>query len=172
MSYSLEHIEKVPAESSKGGSLLNRTKPSLKMRRRIGRCRRNSVLHFFRFRPFRNRLEDDLKRIASYDENWWKQYDAEKPEAITYNNVRAFLNFNPNDVLLKGAEVLPKQNATLLIEWNLDAFMCSLNIGEQTFSYSILTFDGAEPLIGEASTLDKKAIQKFFERLSSIYKID
>lgn len=115
-------------------------------------------------------IDSSLKEIENYPDSWWKEYNADKPEQATFDNVAQFLDYNENDLLLSGAEVLPEFNATLLLEWNMDSFMCSLNIGETEFSYSILSFkDLDNPLLGQASLRDKNAICEFFSRLDSVY---
>ena len=115
-------------------------------------------------------LDSSLKEIENYPDSWWQEYNADKPEQVTFDNVAHFLDYNEKDLLLSGAEVLPEPNATLLIEWNMDSFMCSLNIGEAEFSYSILSFkDLDNPLLGQASLRDKNAICEFFSRLESVY---
>lgn len=115
-------------------------------------------------------LDSSLKEIENYPDSWWKEYNADKPEKVTFDNVAHFLDYSENDFLLSGAEVLPELNATLLIEWNMDSFMCSLNIGEAEFSYSILPFNDLEnPLLGQASLQDKNAIREFFSHLESVY---
>lgn len=115
-------------------------------------------------------LDSSLKEIENYPDSWWQEYNADKPEQVTFDNVAHFLDNNEKDLLLSGAEVLPEPNATLLIEWNMDSFMCSLNIGEAEFSYSILSFkDLDNPLLGQASLRDKNAICEFFSRLESVY---
>ena len=115
-------------------------------------------------------LDSSLKEIENYPDSWWKEYNVDKPEQVTFDNVAHFLDYNEKDLLLSGAEVLPEPNATLLIEWNMDSFMCSLNIGEAEFSYSILPFkDLDNPLLGQASLRDENAICEFFSRLESIY---
>lgn len=115
-------------------------------------------------------LDSSLEKIQNYPDSWWKEYNADKPEQVTFDNVAHFLDYNEKDLLLSGAEVLPEPNATLLIEWNMDSFMCSLNIGEAEFSYSILPFkDLDNPLLGQASLRDKNAICEFFSRLESVY---
>lgn len=115
-------------------------------------------------------LDSSLKEIESYPDSWWQEYNADKPEQVTFDNVAHFLDYNEKDLLLSGAEVLPEPNATLLIEWNMGSFMCSLNIGESEFSYSILSFkDLDNPLLGQASLRDKNAICEFFSRLESAY---
>lgn len=115
-------------------------------------------------------LDSSLKEIENYPDSWWKEYNADKPKQITFDNVAHFLDYSEKDFLLSGSEVFPKFNATLLIEWNMDSFMCSLNIGEEEFSYSILPFDNMDnPLLGQASVKDGNAIQEFFNRLESVY---
>lgn len=115
-------------------------------------------------------LDSSLKEIERYPDSWWEDYNADKPEQVTFDNVTRFLDCNKKDSLLSGAEVLPELNATLLIEWNMDSFMCSLNIGESEFSYSILPLDDLDnPLLGQASLQDESAILEFFNRLESVY---
>lgn len=115
-------------------------------------------------------LDSSLKGIMDYSDSWWENYDAEKPEQVTFDNVVRFFDVNKNDALLKNAEVLPSPNATLLIEWDSDSFMCSLYIGETEFSYSILPLSDLEkPLLGQASMEEEKAILEFFNLLETVY---
>lgn len=115
-------------------------------------------------------LDSSLKAVRDLPDSWWKEYGADRPEQITFDNVSRFLDANKNDALFEGAEILAEPNATLLIEWRLDSFMCSLNIGEKEFSYSILSFSNMDnPLLGQASVKDGNAIQEFFNRLGSVY---
>ena len=118
----------------------------------------------------RGHIDDNIAKIKSYPSSWWEKYEAERPKQVTFDNVSRFLDVNKNDVLLKGAEILPEPNATLLIEWDSDSFMCSLYIGETEFSYSILPLNDLEkPLLGQASMEEEKAILEFFNRLETVY---
>ena len=118
----------------------------------------------------RGHIEDNIAKIKSYPSSWWEKYEAERPKQVTFDNVFRFLDVNKNDVLLRGAEILPEPNATLLIEWDSNSFMCSLYIGETEFSYSILPLNDLEkPLLGQASMEEEKAILEFFNRLETVY---
>lgn len=117
----------------------------------------------------RDCLSANIEKIKCYPNSWWDKFDADKPEEITFCNTGFFLNINTNDTLLEGAEILPKRNATLLIEWNTDKFMCSVNVGEADFSYSILNFKNKKSLFGQASIKDENEILVFFKQLESAY---
>lgn len=118
---------------------------------------------------YRSHIDESIEKIKSYPSNWWEKYDAERPEQVTFDNVTRFLDVNENDVLLKGADILPELNATLLIEWNMKSFMCSLNIGEIEFAYSIYPFNGEKQIWGQSSIDDEDAIRIFFEQLKLVY---
>lgn len=118
----------------------------------------------------RDSIEDHLSAIAAYPDSWWKKYEADRPSTATFYNVRKFLDVNTNDTLLKDAEVMPKRNATLLLEWHNQSFICSVNIASNEFSYSIL-LDNATPLMGQAPIEDQEAIKLFFHQLTSVINV-
>lgn len=117
----------------------------------------------------RDCLSANIEKIKCYPNSWWDKFDADKPEEITFENLMVFLDLNINDTLWKNAEIFPERNATFLIEWNTDNFMCSVNIGENDFSYSILPYNGSEPLLGQESVEERDKIQDFFKLLERIY---
>lgn len=129
----------------------------------------NSFEQYLNIDINRYSLNVDVEKIKSYPSSWWNKFDADKPEDITFSNTVCFLDVNANDTLLRNAEILPKRNGTLLIEWNTGDFMCSVNIGEDEFSYSILPFNGEQPLLGQASIKDENKIRVFFNQLEVFY---
>lgn len=129
-----------------------------------------SFISYLESRPNRDSVENQLSKIKSYPEDWWSKYDADKPESNVFDNVKNILDFNSNDKLLEDVEVLPKRNATILLEWDNASFMCSLNIGEKEFSYSILP-NNSNPLTGLHSIDDREEIAIFYHRLESFINV-
>lgn len=129
-----------------------------------------SLTSYLNSQKNRDYIEESLSKIQSYPESWWDKYEAYKPDISTFLNVRKFLDMNFDDALLNGTEVMPKRNATILLEWSSKLFMCSLNIGVNEFSYSILP-NGSEPLIGQSSIENKEDIKLFFHRLTSVMNV-
>lgn len=95
------------------------------------------------------RLVGQLKDISndkSLLDNGMKPISQEMFQAVI-----RFLESCPDDGILADADCFPRMNGTLLICWNKNDAMASVNIGESSFTYAITNPQKATNICGEGS---------------------
>jgi len=87
-------------------------------------------------------------------------------------NVADFLSNFRDKALLADTVTSPRNNGTIIIDWNSDKFAAGLNIGENDFSYAAVRFADNKDFSGSASLDNKSEIEKFVSLIHSLYYAD
>lgn len=110
-----------------------------------------------------DRLKQELHNITT--DNSLKTSGMEDISDETLNGASTFVNQCPNDDLMMSASFSPRQNGTLLLYWNIDNFVASVNIGDNLFSYAMFSPTIGYEDSGEGNVQNVNDINSFYDKL-------
>ena len=76
-----------------------------------------------------------------------------------------FVQQCPNEKIFDKADLFPRTNGTILLQWELLHSTIVLNIGVREFSYAIVPTDNTDEEGNQASMTDSIAISEFYKKL-------
>ena len=85
-------------------------------------------------------------------------------ETIIDNSIR-FVKECPKISLLANVHVFPRPNGTVLLKWNNQRCMASVNIGTSSFSYAIMLRKSGRVINDEGIISNSSDISKFYDEL-------
>lgn len=107
----------------------------------------------------RLRLTNILENIAAKKEI---QETYGRLSVSSIDNVRKFLSLAVPDDMLDHATITPRINGTFLINWRTDNIFGSVNIGDSSYSYSLLNKSNMKSVSEQHDINDVASIESFY----------
>lgn len=104
--------------------------------------------------------------IALQSRYFYEQQGAIRPSDDMIAKALWFVQQSPDESVFEKVEIFPRQNGTLLLQWENEQSTIALNIGTREFSYAIVPKSGSNDVDGrESSITDSAAIAEFYKKL-------
>ena len=95
----------------------------------------------------------------------WEEFGMEKPTEQIIANTISIIEHCSVESLLKKVKVFPRVNGTVLLKWNDEYRLATMNIGSVKYSYAILSRTNASDYYGEELVTDTESVELFYKRL-------